>query len=167
MVLGECQRRLGHASDPLLPQGCPALRRWVRVGWQRRAGNGGYRFVLAGCSRLRFGGSVGGLSGEAEITVVKLLRARGGCLGVSRTGVEDCENLGEAVKRALIPRFPIERGELKHLSTRRKGKKLDSLSSGERKGISLNRAACRAGSWGPPHGVTNSSARGTFWKVGP
>ncbi len=36
-----------------------------------------------------------------------------------------------------------EPGELKHLSTRRK--RNDSLSSGERKGRSLNRSACRAG----------------------
>jgi len=39
--------------------------------------------------------------------VVKLLRACGGCLGVRRRkGVEGCEKLGEAVKRALIPRYP-------------------------------------------------------------
>jgi hypothetical protein len=36
-----------------------------------------------------------------------------------------------------------EPGELKHLSTRRK--RDDSLSSGERKGNSPNRPACRAG----------------------
>ncbi len=36
-----------------------------------------------------------------------------------------------------------EPGELKHLSTRRK--RNDSLSSGERKGRSLNRSACRPG----------------------
>ena len=36
-----------------------------------------------------------------------------------------------------------EPGELKHLSTRRKRK--NSLSSGERKGSSPNRPACRAG----------------------
>ena len=39
-----------------------------------------------------------------------------------------------------------EPGELKHLSSRRKGKKtFDVLSSGERKGQSPNRHACMAG----------------------
>ena len=41
-----------------------------------------------------------------------------------------------------------EPGELKHLSTRRnRKKKFDFLSSGERKGKSLNRGACTAGLW--------------------
>jgi len=35
--------------------------------------------------------------------VVKLLRAHGGCLGVERMGVEVCDMLGVADKRALIP----------------------------------------------------------------
>jgi len=48
----------------------------------------------------------------------------GGCLGVRRhKGVEGCEKLGGIVKQILIPRFPCKRGELKHLSTRRKIKK--------------------------------------------
>jgi len=55
--------------------------------------------------------------------VVKLIRACGGCLGAKRTGVEGCEKPGEAVKRALIPGYPNEPRELKHLSTWRKGKK--------------------------------------------
>ena len=38
-----------------------------------------------------------------------------------------------------------ERGELKHLSTCRKRKKLDSLSSGERNGNSPNRPGNGAG----------------------
>jgi len=37
--------------------------------------------------------------------------------------VEGCEMPGGAVKQALILGFPCERGELKHLSTRRKRKK--------------------------------------------
>ena len=38
--------------------------------------------------------------------MVKLLRAYGGCLGIRRlNGVEVCEKLGVADKRALIPRF--------------------------------------------------------------
>jgi hypothetical protein len=37
-------------------------------------------------------------------------------------GVEDCEKSGEAVKQALIPEFPSQPGELKHLSTRRNRK---------------------------------------------
>ena len=41
-----------------------------------------------------------------------------------------------------------EPGELKHLSTRRKRKKIfDFLSSGERKGKSLNQRACMLGLW--------------------
>ena len=35
--------------------------------------------------------------------MVKLLRAHGGCLGVERMGVEVCDMLGVADKRALIP----------------------------------------------------------------
>ena len=38
-------------------------------------------------------------------------------------GVEDCEKPGGAVKQAMILGFPSERGELKHLSNRRKRKK--------------------------------------------
>src|SRR5262249_52131892 len=37
-------------------------------------------------------------------------------------GVADCEKRGRAVKRALTPWFPSQPGELKHLSTRWKGK---------------------------------------------
>ena len=60
---------------------------------------------------------------EGGKSVAKLVRACGGCLGSRRRkGVEDCEKLGEAVKRVLIPRFPCQPGELKHLSTRRKRK---------------------------------------------
>ena len=72
---------------------------------------------------------------EARIIVVKLLRAYGGCLGAKRMSVEGCDKPGEAVKRALIPGFSIKPRELKHLSTWRKGKKFDFLSSGERNGI--------------------------------
>jgi len=54
--------------------------------------------------------------------VVKLLRARGGCLGViSSSGVEGCEKSGGAAQRASNPESPSRPGELKHLSTRRKG----------------------------------------------
>jgi hypothetical protein len=60
--------------------------------------------------------------GGGRIGVVKLLRARGGCLGViSYSGVEGCEMSGGAAERASIPEFPSRPGELKHLSTRRKG----------------------------------------------
>ena len=71
---------------------------------------------------------------------------------------EDCQKLRGAVNQALIRRFPngethlgktkiflseyigqeSERRELKHLSSARKRKRSDSLSSGERKGKSLN-----------------------------
>ena len=71
---------------------------------------------------------------------------------------EDCHMLRGAVNQALIRRFPngetrpgkpgtfvpeyigyeSERRELNHLSSARKRKQRDSLSSGERKGRSLN-----------------------------
>ena len=71
---------------------------------------------------------------------------------------EDCHKLREAVNQALIRRCPNgethsseprvllsehigrkgERRELKHLSSARKRKQRDSLSSGERTGKSLN-----------------------------
>jgi hypothetical protein len=71
---------------------------------------------------------------------------------------EDCHKLRGAVNQALIRRFPngethlgkpkislseyigqgSERHELKHLSSARKRKRSDSLSSGERNGKSLN-----------------------------
>ena len=62
--------------------------------------------------------------GEGENNAAKLVRACGGCLGTRRRkGVEDCDKFGGAVKRALIPKYPSEPGELKHLSTRRRRKK--------------------------------------------
>ncbi len=71
---------------------------------------------------------------------------------------EGCHKLRGAVNQAMIRRFPngethygktivfisefigyeSERPELKHLSRARKRKRSDSLSSGERKGKSLN-----------------------------
>ena len=58
-----------------------------------------------------------------RIGVVKLLRARGGCLGVIRKpGVEGCEMSGGAAKRAIIPEYLEQPRELKHLSTWRKRK---------------------------------------------
>ena len=57
-----------------------------------------------------------------RIGVVKLLRARGGCLGVIRdTGVEGCDKSGGVAQRTSIPECLSRPGELKHLSTRRKG----------------------------------------------
>ena len=79
---------------------------------------------------------------------------------------EDCHKLRGAVNRAIIRRYPngetylgklkvfisefigyeSERPELKHLSRARKIKQSDSLSSGERNGMSLNHCsdtACR------------------------
>jgi hypothetical protein len=54
----------------------------------------------------------------------KLVRACGGCLGAGRLkGATGGETPGGAVKWALIPGSPSQRGELKHLSTPRKGKK--------------------------------------------
>jgi hypothetical protein len=58
---------------------------------------------------------------RGRVGVVKLLRARGGCLGVIRmASVEGCEMSGGAAERALSPEYLPRRGELKHLSTRRK-----------------------------------------------
>ena len=71
---------------------------------------------------------------------------------------EDCQKLREAVNQAMIRRYPngetylgktrvflsefigqeSQRHELRHLSSARKRKQRDSLSSGERKGKSLN-----------------------------
>lgn len=57
-------------------------------------------------------------------------------------------------------------GELKHLSTRRKRKKIDSLSSGERKGISLNRF--RFGEGGVVgHFFIPKIKTESFWKIKP
>ena len=56
-----------------------------------------------------------------------------------------------------------EPGELKHLSTRRK--RNDSLSSGERKGRSLNRPACRAGLEGKAE--TSETEVEGVWKARP
>ena len=54
-----------------------------------------------------------------------------------------------------------QRGELKHLSTRRKGKKtLDFPSSGERKGISLNPSRLREGGCGNDLGLSPESYKG-------
>ena len=77
---------------------------------------------------------------------------------VAMKEAEDCQKLRGAVNQALIRRFPNgeihpekirvfvsefiryegERHELKHLSSARKRKQSDFLSSGERKGKSLN-----------------------------
>ena len=71
---------------------------------------------------------------------------------------EDCQKLREAVNQAMIRRYPngetylgktrvflsefigqeSQRHELRHLSSARKRKQRDSLSSGERTGNSLN-----------------------------
>ena len=45
------------------------------------------------------------------IGVVKLLRARGGCLGVIRSsGVEGCDKSGGAAQRASSPEYPSNPG---------------------------------------------------------
>jgi len=83
-------------------------------------------------------------------------------------GVEDCEKPGEVVKQALIPGYPSKRGELKHLSTRRKRKKIDFPSSGERKGRSLNCLASARQGRGAHHcGVTKLSVRRIRWNAEP
>ena len=58
-----------------------------------------------------------------------------------------------------------EPGELKHLSTRRKRKKIfDFLSSGERKGKSLNR---RSNAAGLRTATSEMKASGTDWEIRP
>ena len=74
---------------------------------------------------------------------------------ISMKDVANCDKLRRAVKQALTRRFPngvtpLEScpenlillggspGELKHLSTQGRERKIDSLSSGERKGKSPN-----------------------------
>ena len=65
----------------------------------------------------------GGDADKGLNNVAKLLRACGGCLGARRRkGVEDCDKPGGAVKRVLIPGYPSQPRELKHLSTWRKRK---------------------------------------------
>lgn len=100
-------------------------------------------------------------------------QATKGVWGMSRCqeavkGVEDCEKPGEAVKQALIPGCPSQRGELKHLSTRRKRKKIDFPSSGERTGRSLNcLASARQGRGAHHRGVTKLSVRRIRWNAEP
>ena len=70
-----------------------------------------------------------------RIGVVKLLRARGGCLGViSNTGVEGCDKSGGAAERALIPGIPEEtRGtETSQYPEERKSTETPSVAASER-----------------------------------
>ena len=80
---------------------------------------------------------------EAKKDVVSCEKPRGGahnCRSVDfRMGQPDSGNAESSrIFSGGEPR------ELKHLSTWRKRKRSDSLSSGERKGISLNLRACRS-----------------------
>ena len=86
--------------------------------------------IPAGCRRrgaccspdLRCPYPAGWGGGRCEGGAAKLVRAWGGCLGARRLkGVEGRERPRGAVKRALIRGCPSQPGELKHLSTRRKG----------------------------------------------
>ncbi len=57
--------------------------------------------------RLAWGHDTGG----GPIGVVKLLRARGECLGViRRSGVEGCDKSGGAAQRASSPEYPSNPG---------------------------------------------------------
>ena len=71
--------------------------------------------------------------GEGWIFVVKLLRACGGCLGIRRQGVEVCEKLGVADKRALIPRYPLltRRTETSKYPEEKKEKSIPSVAASE------------------------------------
>ena len=64
-----------------------------------------------------------GSSVEFGISLANLPRAHGGCLGIKSVGVEVCEMPGGVDKQAMIPGYPIQPGELKHLSNQRKRKK--------------------------------------------
>ena len=66
--------------------------------------------------------------------MVKLLRAYGGCLGIRRLkGVEVCEKLGVADKRALIPRFLLltRRTETSKYPEEEKEKSIPSVAASE------------------------------------
>ena len=97
-----------------------------------------------------------------------------GCPNGATQQVEDLLRLTESIGESR------QAGELKHLSSPKRRKQIsDSLSSGERKGTSLNlpRAiACRRcveGVVGPPasaaawHRVKNSQVSRTSWEGGP
>ena len=67
--------------------------------------------------------------------MVKLLRARGGCLGViSNAGVEGCDKSGGAAERASIPECPIEtRGtETSQYPEEKKSTETPSVAASER-----------------------------------
>ena len=65
------------------------------------------------------------------------------------------------VRREVRERYAIP-GEVKHLSNRRKRKRIDSVSSGERKRISPNRRLV-SGVVGPRRGTSTDRRRN--WKV--
>ncbi len=91
----------------------------------------------------------------------RLRKARGSCQTSVDPGIPELA-YAESIGICGQP------GELKHLSTRRKGKQhCDSPSSGERKGISPNRQACLPGLWGPSHGVIKPPANRIRWKAEP
>ena len=67
--------------------------------------------------------------------MAKLLRACGGCLGTRRRkGVANCDKPGEAVKRALIPGFPMQTQgtETSHYLEEEKEKSIPSVAASER-----------------------------------
>ena len=76
----------------------------------------GLRQPIARALRGPFGGPGGG-----PIGVVKLLRARGGCLGVIRFGRGRLRKVRGSCPTSVEPGMPEQPGELKHLSTRRNG----------------------------------------------
>ena len=82
-------------------------------------------FVVRVCAFVPVGPAVGvGVCRGGRGGAAKQVRARGGCLGAGRRkGAAGRESPGGAAERALIPGCPSERGELKHLSTPRRGKK--------------------------------------------
>ena len=97
-----------------------------RAGAQHNKGN--VDCTAARSGRARRSGAGG------RIGVVKLLRARGGCLGVIRmSGVEGCEKSGGAAQRASIPECPRNPGtETSQYPEEKKATATPSVAASER-----------------------------------
>ena len=99
--------------------------------------------------------------------MVKLLRARGGCLGVvSDSGVEGCDKSGGAAQRASIPECPRKtRGtETSQYPEERKSTETPSVAASERGSAQTGRVTVR----GRGTGVVGGPARAeAVWKIAP
>ena len=103
--------------------------------------------------------------GEGGINAVKLLRACGGCLGTRRRkGVANCDKPGEAVKRALIPGYPMQTQgtETSHYLEEEKEKSIPSVAASER-GTAQTGGACLSGVVGPVFRTEAASRTALEW----